>query len=902
MPGSVGVYPNFRYVITGRDSSLLLRLLFFLTAALLAQPGVADRFYAAKLTPRNIDRMPPGGMDAIGGVGDWFLTDGTLCAVITGEQHPTYLSPHGAALVDLWHCALANDQWSVAHTQLNMRQDRIPVTSGISAGFDAGGAWIETRGTLQGLEAVVRYQLSGTSPRHLKVETVITRGDSGKPMGMLGALILHPNGSLTPFTVDSLDGSGTLGFNQPTVDTTDWRSVLSAVTGADMQVLLGTRHAAQPISYAVRMVGAWRRDATGRERSGRERPVHTFLISGPTFSMFGAFSRPFPGFWPRTPGPVSFALGRLFDLGVGDSLVFHQRIYASPRADAAALLDNIYNGPVLRGRLDTKNASITARDVAGDDLNFARPDEQGRFSLRLPRDTAASPLVRTPWSENTLSIAAQPGGTDLGRLATGAPGVLALPTGGAMSLLFLGDDGPPVFHEELTGARVGGERRLGGAESYRLNLSGTDHDPPEVHLPPGTYRVLASRGPEYTVTEATVQVPAGEYRQLDIAPPRRAVSTPGLISADLHVHSGVSFDSSLTPRQRVVDFAAQGAEILATTEHNITWDLGSTIEAMGLEKQILSLPGVEITSMVRSTAAPTTIGHSNVFPVQVNPAAFAGGTLRFEQRRLGEVIASYKGRFPNSVFQLNHPRSLIDDEALAFFNHLSQGRAFDPGRPLSEPPNNVLLQSQPGSDYRDIDFDAMELLNGNSMALYELVRADWFALLRQGIYKVATANSDSHSSHELVAYPRSMIAVENDTVTGVGAADIAAAIRRGELYGTTGPIIEVDVDGTGPGGVHRGASGTLTIRIEGAPWVTVNEVRIWLNGERWRTLPARTGSVVAHDVTFSRDSFLFVEVVGEPSAIYRTVAPGFTPFAFANPIFIDTEGDGYHAPGAVLAR
>lgn len=871
-----------------------MRFLFFLTAALLAQVGEAGEFYAAKLTPHNIERLPPGGMDAMGGIGDWFLTDGTLCAVVTGEQHPTYLSAQGAALVDLWHCALANDQWSVAHTQLNMQKDRIPVTSGIGAGFDAGGAWIETRGTLNGLEANVRYQLTATRPGHLEVETVITRSDSGPSMGMLGALILHPSGSLTPFTVDSRDGSDTLGFDQRAVDTTDWRSVMSAVTGADVQILLGTRHAPQPISYAVRMEGAWRRDATGRER-----PVHTFLISGRTFSMFGAFSRPFPVFWPRTPGTISFALGRLFDLGAADSLVFHQSISASPRADAAALLDDIYRGPVLRGRLDTNNASITARNVEGDDLNFARPDEQGRFSLRLPRDTAANLLVRTPWSENALSVTTEPGRTDLGELTTGAPAVLALSTDAAMSLLFLGENETPVFNDELAGARVGGERLLGGAESYRLNLSGTAHDPPEVHLPPGKYRILATRGPEYTVTETTVQIAAGERRQLAIAPPRRAVATPGLISADLHVHSGVSFDSSLTPRQRVIDFAAQGAEVLATTEHSITWDLGPTIRALGLENRILSLPGVEITGMVRSAAAPTTIGHSNVFPVQVNPAAFAGGTLRFEQRRLGQVIASYKRRFPDSVFQLNHPRSRIHDEDIAFFNHLSQGKAFDPTRPLSVPPNNVLLQSQPGSDYRDLDFDAMELLNGSSMALYELVRADWFALLRQGVYKVATANSDSHSSHELVAYPRSMIAVENDTVTGVEATEIAAAILRGNLYGTTGPMIEVDIDGTGPGDIHRGKSGTLRIRIEGAPWVTVNEVRIWFNGEAWRTLPASTGSVVTQEVAFSQDGFLFVEVAGEPSGIYREVAPGLTPFAFANPIFIDVEGDGYRAPGAV---
>ena len=99
-----------------------------------------------------------------------------------------------------------------------------------------------------------------------------------------------------------------------------------------------------------------------------------------------------------------------------------------------------------------------------------------------------------------------------------------MPRTAPMSLLFLkenaspatgGGDGDPtsgeaahasgsgaVFHDALTLARIGGQRRLGGAESRRLNLAGIDSDPTEVRLPPGAYRVLASRGPEYSVTEA----------------------------------------------------------------------------------------------------------------------------------------------------------------------------------------------------------------------------------------------------------------------------------------------------------------------------------------------------------------------------------------------------------------
>lgn len=73
----------------------------------------------------------------------------------------------------------------------------------------------------------------------------------------------------------------------------------------------------------------------------------------------------------------------------------------------------------------------------------------------------------------------------------------------------------------------------------------------------------------------------------------------------------------------------------------------------------------------------------------------------------------------------------------------------------------------------------------------------------------------------------------------------------------------------------------------------MQEARLWLNGELWQTLPAAVGARLAVPVEVSSDSFLFVEVVGEPGDIYRVVAPGFTPFAFANPVFLDIDGDGW---------
>ena len=49
---------------------------------------------------------------------------------------------------------------------------------------------------------------------------------------------------------------------------------------------------------------------------------------------------------------------------------------------------------------------------------------------------------------------------------------------------------------------------------------------------------------------------------------------------------------------------------------------------------------------------------------------------------------------------------------------------------------------------------------------------------------------------------------------------------------------------------------------------------------------------------FEADSFVTVEIEGRPGRVYSALAPGFAPFAFTNPIFVDADGDGqWTAPG-----
>lgn len=123
-------------------------------------------------------------------------------------------------------------------------------------------------------------------------------------------------------------------------------------------------------------------------------------------------------------------------------------------------------------------------------------------------------------------------------------------------------------------------------------------------------------------------------------------------------------------------------------------------------------------------------------------------------------------------------------------------------------------------------------------------------------------------------------------------------LSRGQVL----PVSEIEADVTGGearlGELFFGRQGVLSIGIRAAPWVPVSEARIYTNGALTQRLSAQAGERLEVPMRFERDSFVTVEVEGEPSRVYAALAPHSRPFAFSNPIFVDADGDGrFTAPG-----
>jgi hypothetical protein len=179
-------------------------------------------------------------------------------------------------------------------------------------------------------------------------------------------------------------------------------------------------------------------------------------------------------------------------------------------------------------------------------------------------------------------------------------------------------------------------------------------------------------------------------------------------------------------------------------------------------------------------------------------------------------------------------------------------------------------------------------------------RLDWLSFLKQGEKIVATANSDSHHPNEQVALPRTMVAMNNDSVASFIQSDFLKSLKSGNAYGTTGPMLNLNLSGALMGQTFSGQRGQLTINIQSADWIPLSTLKVQINGktvDEYQLNPANQHDFLI-PLSFEKDSFVTIEVEGPATEDYQHVYPDLTPYAFSNPIYVDFDNDGqWQAPG-----
>ncbi|HEX7553838.1 MAG TPA: hypothetical protein VF378_09795, partial [Geothrix sp.] len=228
------------------------------------------------------------------------------------------------------------------------------------------------------------------------------------------------------------------------------------------------------------------------------------------------------------------------------------------------------------------------------------------------------------------------------------------------------------------------------------------------------------------------------------------------------------------------------------------------------------------------------------------------------------------------------------------------------------------------------DFDALELLRAEGcdpadpsvwFAEFKTVRADWFALLNQqapGAFTKALGLSSAHFSLDTpVGLARTYLKL-GSVINQATLTPVLDALHNGAAVASTGPMLDVSINGVGPGGLvsGAGASVTLSISLYAPDWLPVDEVRVVVNGATPILVPLasflasttdfrlRTATVTV-PMPVGKDAWVVVEAgvplntAGSylPGTPWNKIMRGIYPIAVTNPIFVDVNGGGYTPPG-----
>ncbi|MEO1933219.1 MAG: hypothetical protein ABGX04_00275, partial [Myxococcales bacterium] len=694
----------------------------------MSHPASAE-LLAERITAENFASHQVGGPDAIAGIGDWFISNGKICAAVSDPNHMSAIAPQGGVLIDLGHCDAMNDQWTVLQPILNLSMSQIAQVKQVLSGTDDQRAWIQTRALALGIEITTTYALDLVTPTALSVSVEAKRVGDGDRLYSIGSVVLHPSGQTPAFSMLRSNLERSLGFVYPPSSGTSSSSLMKALASSDLTVLVGGDEM-PPISYGLERIST----TLGGSSNYQPKILASFGVTGHHFTLLNSLTKPL---WfkrrNKPPGLFQFMQLPFMNLKGKSILRDESRIWVGERADVASITDQIWpDAPIVHGEIDDATARIHLNLASGAPVSEIRPDPDGSFQLRLPvgeyRGRAIGTGKREQSFQFSVELSAAPDAQvqSIPAITLGSPGWVRLPDAFIGRLIFLNKDGsgPAIFGDDLLGFRVGDSLIPSGLHAPFLNLANSPLDPERILLAPGHYRVIAIRGPEYEANETEIDVRAGEEVSLEMSPLPRAIHTPGWITADLHVHSGISFDSNLPQWKQIIAFAASGAEVLVATEHDRIFDPAPAIMRSDLTDELVSITGMEITSAVGGEDSPHSSAHLNAFPVTPREGVFRSGAPSLARQRLRDTLAEIREIAPDAFVQLNHPRSHIPvPEDDTYFSHLgAMDEPFAPTKPLTSKPNAALLEIDSAHGLRDLDFHGIELLNAESLLRYRRTR------------------------------------------------------------------------------------------------------------------------------------------------------------------------------------
>ena len=449
---------------------------------------------------------------------------------------------------------------------------------------------------------------------------------------------------------------------------------------------------------------------------------------------------------------------------------------------------------------------------------------------------------------------------------------------GKVSFIGLGQTITPYFLPENP---VENGRRWESAKNSKF--------PPEegldIQLPVGTYLVAASRGPEYSRDQEILEVLKDEHTEL-IFTVNKVLDTTGFAAVDPHMHTLYS-DGRVDVDERIRSVVAEGVEVAMTTDHNIVMDYHPVLKKLGLEDQLTTIIGNEVS--VRGLI------HYNTYPLIYRPEEFKNGAIIALADKASPLFKASRQKDPGTVIQVNHPRA----GTIGYFNNIE----LDPE-----------VAATALKDF-DTSFDVLESLNGpHAFSSNSVAIQDWLNLLNRGYFKPLIGSSDTHTiDMGEPGYSRTYVYYKGSKGRDLDKKAVIEAIKKGHSFASNSPFVELLVNKNCIPGDSCSATGgkvNVHVKVQSAPWISLSEVKILINGERELIFPIKSSrsDIIKFDrsiiLTLKRDATIIAEVIGKNSlypVVQRTSRDGLLedaviPYALTNPVFVDVDGNGVFDP------
>lgn len=609
--------------------------------------------------------------------------------------------------------------------------------------------------------------------------------------------------------------------------------------------------------------------------------------------------------------PENFGSGKEVKLAPGESVMI-VRFLAVGKSPTEAL------GEVERQRGVVGEVSGEVRDAAGSPVASAElfvrtagardenagvihPDAAGKFALPMPEGSYRITVADRGRSdvEQTLEVKA------------GAAVKLDVKVGAASAIQFkvTDDAGRSIpckaqflAKEGTEVVNLGPQNRAHGCLDQYHSAKGDFR----VALAPGKYRVIVTRGIEYSHLAKDITLAPGQTFEF-AGKLKRVVDTAGWVSVDYHNHSTPSGDNTCGTPDRIINLVAEHYEFAPTTEHNRLYDWRPVIDGLGLSAELQTVPGIELTGR---------FAHMNAFPFKPEERTQDNGAPVWndDPRITAITLRDWQGAEPDRWVQINHP-----DMVKNFIDADGDGRVDGGFRGLATLIDGIETENGGGSEI--LGGKPFLIGNASGKETVQMLREFiWLQMLNRGHRYAAMAVNDAHSVHgNGVGGWRMYLPSKSDKPAEIDWRENVRHAKAGHSYLTTGPYLQVKTeDGTGPGDTTRavGGSAKLKVRVQCTDWIDIDRVQVLVNGRakpelnftRAKNAAMFKDGVVKFDETIevplSEDAHLIVVATGENSDLsigYGTSAQAkMRPLAYHNPIFIDFDGHGFTPNGDTL--